>query len=135
MRDFAAERPHAGDEKGLVLRRCDQYGAAKTTLIKEIVGGNIVGTPKHLMCVHVVDSELGEMSKSCLSAVEYLRQMALNISVNHTSRGTLLSASVREAVDLHRGTPMAVRLRVKVRGCLSFAKSIGTPYQSGRWWY
>ena len=38
-----------------------QYGAGKTTLIKEIVSGNIVGMPKHLKCVHVDDSELGEM--------------------------------------------------------------------------
>ena len=30
---------------------------------------------------------------------------------------------------------LAVRLRVKARCCLSFAKSMGAPYQSGRWWY
>ena len=30
---------------------------------------------------------------------------------------------------------LAVRLRVKARCCFSFAKSLGTLYQSGRWWY
>ena len=30
---------------------------------------------------------------------------------------------------------LAVRLRVKARCCFSFAKSLGVPYQSGRWWY
>ena len=43
-----------------------QYGAGKTTLMKEIVSGNIVGMPKHLKCVHVDDSKLGEVRKSCL---------------------------------------------------------------------
>ena len=90
--------------KDLCFGVVGQYGACKTTLIKEIVSGNIV--PKHFKCVHVDDSELGEMSTSCLSAVEYLLKMALNISVTHTSRDTLLSESVREAADLHGGTPM-----------------------------
>ena len=58
-----------------------QNGAGKTTFVKEIVSGYIVGMPKHLKFVYVADSKLGESSKSCLSVVEYLREMALDIGV------------------------------------------------------
>ena len=49
------------------------------------------GMPKRLKCVHVDDSKLGEVSKSCLSAFEYLREMAFDIGVTNASRDTLLS--------------------------------------------
>merc|ERR1719490_658117 len=51
-------------------------GAGKTTLMKEIVHGRIIGMPTHLKCVHVDDSKLGEMSKSCLNSLEYVIKKA-----------------------------------------------------------
>ena len=48
-------------------------GAGNTTLMEEIIHGRIVGMPTHLKCVHVDDSGLGEMSKSCLNSLEYGR--------------------------------------------------------------
>ena len=78
----------------------DSNGAGSTTLMKEIVSGNIVVMPKHLKFVYVYDSGLGEMSKSCLSAVEYPREMALGIGVTNASGDILLSVGfeVRGAV-------------------------------------
>ena len=79
-----------------------QDGAGMTTVMKEIVIGDIVGMPKHLKCVHVEDSKLGEVSKSCLSAVEYLREMALDIGVTNASRDTLLSVGFEVCSEIWR---------------------------------
>merc|ERR1719253_2285580 len=61
-------------------------GAGKTTLMKEIANHRIVGMPKDLKCVHVDDSKLGEMSKSCLSALEYVIKMAKDMNIKNASR-------------------------------------------------
>merc|ERR1719434_28653 len=67
-----------------------QNGAGKTTLMKEIANHRIVGMPQDLKCVHVDDSKLGEMSKSCLSTLEYCIKMAKDIGVDNAGRETLL---------------------------------------------
>ena len=48
------------------------------------------------------DSKLGEVSKSCLSAVEYLRKMALDIGVTNASRDTLLSVGLEVCSEIWR---------------------------------
>merc|ERR1719183_2931840 len=63
-----------------------QNGAGKTTLMKEIANHRIVGMPQHLKCVHVDDSKLGEMSKSCLSVLEYAFKLAKDMSIKNASR-------------------------------------------------
>jgi len=97
-----------------------QNGAGKTTLMKEIVSGNIVGMPQHLKCVHVDDSKLGEMSKSCLSAVEYMQKMAQEIGVTNATRDTLLSVGFEEKMldeavsDFSTGWRMRLTLAVSM---------------------
>merc|ERR1719253_1613730 len=73
-----------------------QNGAGKTTLMKEIAAHRIVGMPQDLKCVHVDDSKLGEMSKSCLSALEYCIKMAKDIGVQDAGRETLLGVGFDE---------------------------------------
>ena len=45
---------------------------------------------KHLKCLHVDVLESGEVSKSFLSAVEYVLKVAINFFVTLTSRDILL---------------------------------------------
>merc|ERR1712096_338431 len=58
--------------------------------MKEIVNHNIVGMPAELKCVHVDDSKLGEMSKSCLDCLEYVIKMAKETGVHDAGEETLL---------------------------------------------
>ena len=58
------------------------------------------------------------------------------------TRGTDVNPYIRVRRVISRGSGfftwahrLAVRLRVKAWCCFSFAKSLGVPYQSGRWWY
>merc|ERR1719401_2272305 len=73
-----------------------QNGAGKTTLMKEIANHRIVGMPQDLKCVHVDDSKLGLMSKSCLSSLEYCIKMAKDIGVEDAGRDTLLAVGFPE---------------------------------------
>jgi len=95
-----------------------QNGAGKTTLMKEIADHRIVGMPKDLKCVHVDDSKLGLMSKSCLSSLEYCIKMAKDIGVETTGREMLLEVGFKEsmlnepAADLSTGWRMRLTLAV-----------------------
>eukprot|EP00927_Polykrikos_kofoidii_P000852 TRINITY_DN10324_c0_g1_i1.p1 TRINITY_DN10324_c0_g1~~TRINITY_DN10324_c0_g1_i1.p1 ORF type:complete len:1436 (-),score=300.37 TRINITY_DN10324_c0_g1_i1:244-4551(-) len=97
-----------------------QNGAGKTTLMKEIAGHRIVGMPKHLKCVHVDDSKLGEMSKSCLSSLEYVIKMAKDIGVDNAGRETLIKVGFAEKMldepvaDLSTGWRMRLTLAVSM---------------------
>merc|ERR1719230_1868536 len=76
--------------------------------------------PKHLKCVHVDDSKLGEMSKSCLSAVEYVVKKALEIGVEDAGRDTLLAVGFPERMleepvaELSTGWRMRLTLAVSM---------------------
>jgi ATPase subunit of ABC transporter with duplicated ATPase domains len=97
-----------------------QNGAGKTTLMKEIANHRIVGMPKDLKCVHVDDSKLGEMSKSCLTALEYVIKMAKDIGVTNAGRDTLLEVGFEEkrldepVADLSTGWRMRLTLAVNM---------------------
>ena len=104
--------------------------------------------PKHLKCVHVDDAELGERSKSCLSAVEYLRKMALDINFTHTSGDSFLSVGleVRGAVRpvaVHAGSgpsqghtdwPFDYEAKPGVASVLPKAWGPRTNPEGGRYW-
>jgi ATPase subunit of ABC transporter with duplicated ATPase domains len=95
-----------------------QNGAGKTTLMKEIANHRIVGMPQDLKCVHVDDSKLGLMSKSCLSSLEYCIKMAKDIGVETTGREMLLEVGFKESMldepvaDLSTGWRMRLTLGV-----------------------
>jgi len=95
-------------------------GAGKTTLMKEIVHGRIVGMPKHLVCVHVDDSKLGEMSKSSLNALEYVIKKALEIDVQNAGAETLKKVGFPEKMfevpvaELSTGWRMRLTLAVSM---------------------
>lgn len=95
-------------------------GAGKTTLMKEIVHGKIVGMPTHLKCVHVDDSKLGEMSKSCLNSLEYVIKKAKEIQVEDAGRETLLKVGFPEnmlevpVAELSTGWRMRLTLAVSM---------------------
>jgi len=95
-------------------------GAGKTTLMKEIVHGRIVGMPTHLKCVHVDDSKLGEMSKSCLNSLEYVIKKAKEIDVQDAGRETLLRVGFPEnmmevpVAELSTGWRMRLTLAVSM---------------------
>jgi ATPase subunit of ABC transporter with duplicated ATPase domains len=97
-----------------------QNGAGKTTLMKEIAGHRIVGMPQDLKCVHVDDSKLGEMSKSCLTSLEYVRKMAKDIGVDSAGRETLIGVGFAEKMldepvaDLSTGWRMRLTLAVSM---------------------
>eukprot|EP00932_Pfiesteria_piscicida_P010120 SRR837773.2099.p2 GENE.SRR837773.2099~~SRR837773.2099.p2 ORF type:complete len:928 (+),score=503.56 SRR837773.2099:51-2786(+) len=97
-----------------------QNGAGKTTLMKEIASHRIVGMPKDLKCVHVDDSKLGLMSKSCLSSLEYCIKMAKDIGVDNAGRDTLLAVGFPEksldepVADLSTGWRMRLTLAVSM---------------------
>lgn len=97
-----------------------QNGAGKTTLMKEIAGHRIVGMPQDLKCVHVDDSKLGEMSKSCLTSLEYVRKMAKDIGVDSAGRETLIGVGFGEKMldepvaDLSTGWRMRLTLAVSM---------------------
>lgn len=95
-------------------------GAGKTTLMKEIANHRIVGMPPDLKCVHVDDSKLGEMSKSCLTALEYVIKMAQDIGVMNAGRATLLEVGFDEKMldeqvaELSTGWRMRLTLAVSM---------------------
>jgi len=95
-------------------------GAGKTTLMKEIVNGKIVGMPTHLKCVHVDDSKLGEMSKSCLNSLEYVIKKAKEIQVEDAGKETLLKVGFPEnmlevpVAELSTGWRMRLTLAVSM---------------------
>jgi len=97
-----------------------QNGAGKTTLMKEIVGHRIVGMPPDLKCVHVDDSKLSLMSKSCLNCLEYVIKMAKEIGVDDAGRETLLAVGFPEKVledpvsELSTGWRMRLTLAVSM---------------------
>jgi len=97
-----------------------QNGAGKTTLMKEIASHRIVGMPQDLKCVHVDDSKLGLMSKSCLSSLEYCIKMAKEIGVNDAGKETLLAVGfpdkmLQEPVsELSTGWRMRLTLAVSM---------------------
>jgi len=97
-----------------------QNGAGKTTLMKEIADHRIVGMPQELKCVHVDDSKLGEMSKSTLSCMEYVKKMAMAIGVNTAGRETLLEVGFGEKMlddpvsELSTGWRMRLTLAVSM---------------------
>lgn len=97
-----------------------QNGAGKTTLMKEIADHRIVGMPQELKCVHVDDSKLGEMTKSTLSAMEYVVKMAKAIGVNNAGRETLLEVGFGEKMlddpvsELSTGWRMRLTLAVSM---------------------
>jgi ATPase subunit of ABC transporter with duplicated ATPase domains len=97
-----------------------QNGAGKTTLMKEIANHRIVGMPKDLKCVHVDDSKLGEMSKSHLTALEYVIKMAKDIGVTTAGRETLMDVGFEEkrldepVADLSTGWRMRLTLAVSM---------------------
>ncbi|CAE7202660.1 HEF3 [Symbiodinium sp. CCMP2592] len=95
-------------------------GAGKTTLMKEIVHGRIVGMPTHLRCVHVDDSKLGEMSKSSLNALEYVKMKAMEIGVTDASADNLRRVGFPEKMfevpvaELSTGWRMRLTLAVSM---------------------
>jgi ATPase subunit of ABC transporter with duplicated ATPase domains len=97
-----------------------QNGAGKTTLMKEVVDHRIVGMPSELKCVHVDDSKLGLMSKSCLNCLEYVIKMAKDIGVTDAGRETLLAVGFPEAMleepvsELSTGWRMRLTLAVSM---------------------
>jgi elongation factor 3 len=97
-----------------------QNGAGKTTLMKEIANHRIVGMPAELKCVHVDDSKLGLMSKSCLTVLEYTIKMAKDIGVNNASKETLTGVGFEEKMlseavsDLSTGWRMRLTLAVSM---------------------
>lgn len=97
-----------------------QNGAGKTTLMKEIAGHKIIGMPENLKCVHVDDSKLGLMSKSCLTALEYVIKMAKEIGVHDAGRETLLGVGFPEKMfeepvsELSTGWRMRLTLAVSM---------------------
>lgn len=97
-----------------------QNGAGKTTLMKEIASHRLVGMPSDLKCVHVDDSKLGLMSKSHLSAVEYVIKMAKEIGVHDAGRETLLAVGFPEKMfdepvsELSTGWRMRLTLAVSM---------------------
>jgi len=97
-----------------------QNGAGKTTLMKEIADHRIVGMPADIKCVHVDDSKLGLMSKSCLSALEYVIKMANEIGVDNAGRETLLQVGFPEKMfdepvsELSTGWRMRLTLAVSM---------------------
>mmetsp|Transcript_23976 Transcript_23976/g.74311 ORF Transcript_23976/g.74311 Transcript_23976/m.74311 type:complete len:1431 (+) Transcript_23976:76-4368(+) len=97
-----------------------QNGAGKTTLMKEIAGHRIVGMPPDLKCVHVDDSKLGLMSKSCLSSLEYCVKMAKDIGVYDAGKETLLAVGFPEKMldepvsELSTGWRMRLTLAVSM---------------------
>jgi len=97
-----------------------QNGAGKTTLMKEIAHHRIVGMPQDLKCVHVDDSKLGEMSKSCLTSLEYCIKMAKDIGVDSAGRDTLLGVGFDEKMmdepvsELSTGWRMRLTLAVNM---------------------
>ena len=54
----------------------------------------VVGMPKDVMCVHVVDSKLRLMRKSRLSSLEYCIKMAKGVGVDDAGRDTLLAVGL-----------------------------------------
>jgi len=97
-----------------------QNGAGKTTLMKEIAEHRIVGMPENLKCVHVDDSKLGLMSKSCLTSLEYVIKMAKEIGVHDAGRDTLLAVGFPEKMledpvsELSTGWRMRLTLAVSM---------------------
>jgi len=97
-----------------------QNGAGKTTLMKEIAHHRIVGMPQELKCVHVDDSKLGLMSKSCLTTLEYCIKMAKDIGVDTAGRETLLEVGFPEKLlsepvsELSTGWRMRMTLAVSM---------------------
>eukprot|EP00933_Yihiella_yeosuensis_P030366 TRINITY_DN2400_c1_g1_i1.p1 TRINITY_DN2400_c1_g1~~TRINITY_DN2400_c1_g1_i1.p1 ORF type:complete len:1380 (-),score=484.60 TRINITY_DN2400_c1_g1_i1:425-4564(-) len=95
-------------------------GAGKTTLMKEIVHGRIVGMPTHLKCVHVDDSKLGEMSKSSLSALEFVVKRAQEIGVMDAGAANLKKVGFDEKMfdvpvaELSTGWRMRLTLAVSM---------------------
>jgi len=113
-------------DTGLVMKKNHRYGvvgqngAGKTTLMKEIAGHRIIGMPENLKCVHVDDSKLGLMSKSCLSSLEYVIKMATEIGVEDAGRETLLAVGFPEKMleepvsELSTGWRMRLTLAVSM---------------------
>ena len=66
--------------------------------MNEIVHGRIAGRPTQLKRVHVDDSKLGDMLKSCLSFLEYVIKQANEIDVRDAGRETLLRVGFPETV-------------------------------------
>lgn len=97
-----------------------QNGAGKTTLMKEIANHRIIGMPADLKCVHVDDSKLGLMSKSCLTSLEYVIKMAKDIGVHDAGRETLVSVGFPEKMmndpvsELSTGWRMRLTLAVSM---------------------
>eukprot|EP00746_Dinoflagellata_sp_MGD_P000859 gnl/MRDRNA2_/MRDRNA2_101597_c0_seq1.p1 gnl/MRDRNA2_/MRDRNA2_101597_c0~~gnl/MRDRNA2_/MRDRNA2_101597_c0_seq1.p1 ORF type:complete len:1388 (-),score=421.45 gnl/MRDRNA2_/MRDRNA2_101597_c0_seq1:268-4431(-) len=93
-------------------------GAGKTTLMKEMVNFRLVGMPQHLKVVHVDDSKLGLMSKSSLSAVEYVIKAANEIGVENAGKTTLKGVGFPEEMfenpvaELSTGWRMRLTLAV-----------------------
>mmetsp|Transcript_45336 Transcript_45336/g.98572 ORF Transcript_45336/g.98572 Transcript_45336/m.98572 type:complete len:1420 (+) Transcript_45336:85-4344(+) len=99
-----------------------QNGAGKTTLMKEIVNHRIVGMPKELKCVHVDDSKLGEMSKSCLSSLEYVIKMALEIGVTDAGKETLLAVGFPEKMLAEPVSELSTGWRMRLTLAVSMLK-------------
>jgi len=97
-----------------------QNGAGKTTLMKEIAHHRIVNMPQDLKCIHVDDSKLGEMSKSCLTSVEYCIKMAKDIGVDNAGKETLMGVGFDEKMldepvsELSTGWRMRLTLAVNM---------------------
>jgi len=93
-------------------------GAGKTTLMKEMVNFRIIGMPSHLKVVHVDDSKLGLMSKSSLTAVEYVMKAAAEIGVTDAGKDTLQGVGFPEnmfdgpVAELSTGWRMRLTLAV-----------------------
>jgi len=82
------------------------------------VNFRIIGMPTHLKVVHVDDSKLGLMSKSSLSALEYVMKKAIEIGVTDAGKDTLKKVGFPEnmfdgpVAELSTGWRMRLTLAV-----------------------